>query len=173
MSPAEIRNARRGDRMSVLRAEYTTNNFGQPVYRITQRYLGAYSNDLGILDPNMPVLESNAQKPFVAAALQKIIDKGDAYWNDNLRKQDDVVRDLPLWMKDRTTGVISQSGDAAYTLDKMAYLVFNQEKPSTVFFGNLGMSYPADSYYGYSRISDIPYLPQTPVLMMRDRLTRK
>lgn len=173
MSPAEIRKARRGDRMSVLRAEYTTNNFGQPVYRITQRYLGAYSNDLGILDPNMPVLESNEQKPFVAAALQKIIDKGDAYWNDNLRKQDDVVRDLPLWMKDRTTGVISQSGDAAYTLDKMAYLVFNQEKPSTVFFGNLGMSYPADSYYGYSRISDIPYLPQTPVLMMRDRLTRK
>lgn len=173
MSPAEIRKARRGDRMSVLRAEYTTNDFGQPVYRITQRYLGAYSNDLGILDPNMPVLESNDQKPFVAAALQKIIDKGDAYWNDNLRKQDDVVRDLPLWMKDRTTGVISQSGDAAYTLDKMAYLVFNQEKPSTVFFGNLGMSYPADSYYGYSRISDIPYLPQTPVLMMRDRLTRK
>lgn len=173
MSPAEIRKARRGDRMSVLRAEYTTNNFGQPVYRITQRYLGTYSNDVGILDPYMPVLESNDQKPFVAAALQKIIDKGDAYWNDNLRKQDDVVRDLPLWMKDRTTGVISQSGDAAYTLDKMAYLVFNQEKPSTVFFGNLGMSYPADSYYGYSRISDIPYLPQTPVLMMRDRLTRK
>ena len=173
MSPAEIRKARRGDRMSVLRAEYTTNNFGQPVYRITQRYLGTYSNDVGILDPNMPVFESNAQKPFVAAALQKIINKGDAYWNDNLRKQDDVVRDLPLWMKDRTTGVISQSGDAAYTLDKMAYLVFNQEKPSTVFFGNLGMSYPADSYYGYSRISDIRYLPQTPVLMMRDRLTRK
>lgn len=173
MSPAEIRKARRGDRMSVLRAEYTTNNFGQPVYRITQRYLGTYSNDVGILDPNMPVLESNDQKPFVAAALQKIIDKGDAYWNDNLRKQDDVVRDLPLWMKNRTTGVISQAGDADYTLDKMAYLVFNQEKPSTVFFGNLGMSYPADSYYGYSRISDIPYLPQTPVLMMRDRLTRK
>lgn len=173
MASNGVAKQRRGDRLSVLRSEYTTNIYGQPVFRMTQRYIGAYSNDVGILSPNMPIRDDNSQRPFVAAALQKIIDKGDAYWNDNLRKQDDVVRELPLWMKDRTTGVISQSGDAAYTLDKMAYLVFNQEKPSTVFFGNLGMTYPADSYYGYSRTSEIPYLPQTPVLMMRDRLTRK
>ena len=173
MASNGVAKQRRGDRLSVLRSEYTTNIYGQPVFRMTQRYIGAYSNDVGILSPNMPIRDDNSQRPFVAAALQKIIDKGDAYWNDNLRKQDDVVRELPLWMKDRTTGVISQSGDAAYTLDKMAYLVFNQEKPSTVFFGNLGMTYPADSYYGYSRTSEIPYLPQTPVLMMRDRLTHK
>lgn len=173
MASNGVAKQRRGDRLSILRAEYTTNTFGQPVFRMTQRYIGAYSNDVGILSPNMPVQDDNATKPLVVAALQKIIDKGDAYWNDNLRKQDDIVRELPLWMKNRTTNVISQSGDAAYTLDKMAYLVFNQPKPATVFFGNLGMSYPADSYGGYSRTSDIPYLPQAPVLMMRDRLTRK
>ena len=164
---------RRGDRLSILRSEYTTNIYGQPVFRMTQRYIGAYSNDVGILSPNMPVQSDDATKSLVVAALQKIIDKGDAYWNDKLRKQDDIVREFPLWMRDRTTDVISQSGDATYTLDKMAYLVFNQEKPSTVFFGNLGITYPADSYGGYSRTSEIPYLPQAPVLMMRNGLTRK
>ena len=164
---------RRGDRLSILRAEYTTNIYGQPVFRMTQRYIGAYSNDVGILSPNMPVQDDNATKPLVVEALKKIMDKGDDYWNDDLRKRDDIVRELPLWMKNRTTGVISQSGDAAYTLDKMAYIVFHQPKPATVFFGNLGMSYPADSYGGYSRTSEIPYLPQAPVLMMRDRLTHK
>lgn len=173
MASNGVAKQRRGDRLSVLRSEYTTNIYGQPVFRMTQRYIGAYSNDVGILSPNMPVQDDNATKPLVVAALQKIIDKGDAYWNDNLRKQDDIVRELPLWMKDRTTGVISQSGDAAYTLDKMAYLVFHQEKPATVFFGNLGITYPADSYGGYSRTSEIPYLPQAPVLMMRNGLTRK
>ena len=173
MASNGVAKQRRGDRLSVLRSEYTTNIYGQPVFRMTQRYIGAYSNDVGILSPNMPVQDDNATKPLVVAALQKIIDKGDAYWNDNLRKQDDIVRELPLWMKDRATNVISQSGDAAYTLDKMAYLVFHQPKPATVFFGNLGITYPAESYGGYGRTSEIQYLPQAPVLMMRDRLTRK
>ena len=164
---------RRGERLSILRSEYTTNNFGQPVYRFRLRYIGPYSLDLGILDPNMPVQEDNAAKPSVVAAIKKILAKGDAYWNDPLRSRDDIVRDFPLWMKDRTTGVISQSGDADYNLGDMGYLVYHKDSPSTVYFGKSGIGYPPDSYGGYSRTSDIPYLPQTPVFMMRARLTHK
>ena len=164
---------RRGERLSILRSEYTTNNLGQPVYRFRLRYIGPYSLDLGILDPNMPVQDDNAAKPSVVAALKKILAKGDAYWNDELRKHDDITRDFPLWKKDRTTGAISQAGSADYNLGDMGYLVYHKDKPSTVYFGKSGIGYPADSYGGYSRTSEIPYLPQAPVFMMRARLTHK
>lgn len=164
---------RRGERLSVVRGEYTTNNFNEPVFRFTLRYIGPYSLDLGILDPNMPVQDDNAAKPSVVAALKKILAKGDAYWNDNLRKHDDITRDFPLWKRDRTTGAISQAGSADYNLGDMGYLVYDINTPSTVYFGKSGISYPASSYNGYSRTSDIPYLPQAPVFMMRARLTHK
>ena len=160
---------RRGDRLSVLRGEYTTNNLGEPVFRIRLRYLGPYSNDIGVLSPNMPEVNSeNEQKPIVAAALQKIIDKGEDYWNDNLRHRDDITRDFPLWKKDPATGKISKVGDADYDLGKMGYIVFDKDRPSTAYFGQLGIGYPASSYYGYSKIST-----QAPVFLMRDRLTHK
>ena len=164
---------RRGERLSILRGEYTTNIYNQPVFRFTLRYIGPYSLDAGILDPNMPERSDADQKPFVVAALKKILAKGEDYWNDDLRKQDDITRDFPLWKKDRTTGVISQAGDASYNLGDMGYLVYDTSNPSTVYFGKSGISYPANSYNGYSRITDIPYLPQTPVFMMRARLTHK
>lgn len=158
---------RRGDRLSVVRAEYTTNNLGEPVYRIKQRYLGPYSNDIGVLPPDMPEVNSeNDQKALVAAALQKIIDKGEDYWNDPLRRQDDITRDFPLWKKNPTTGVISKAGDAGYDLGDMGYVVFDVNNPSPVYFGKLGIGYPANSYNGYSRLST-----QAPVFLMRDRLT--
>ena len=160
---------RRGDRLSVLRGEYTTNNLGEPVFRIRLRYLGPYSNDIGVLSPNMPEVNSeNDQKPIVAAALQKIIDKGEDYWNDNLRHRDDITRDFPLWKKDPATGKISKVGDAAYDLGKMGYIVFDQNYPSPAYFGQLGIGYTANSYYGYNRMST-----QAPVFLMRDRLTHK
>lgn len=160
---------RRGDRLSVLRGEYTTNEHGEPVFRIRLRYLGPYSNDIGVLSPNMPEVNSeNEQKPIVAAALQKIIDKGEDYWNDNLRHRDDITRDFPLWKKNPTTGKISKVGDADYDLGKMGYIVFDKDRPSPAYFGQLGIGYPASSYYGYSKIST-----QAPVFLMRDRLTHK
>ena len=159
---------RRGDRMSIVRGEYTTNKYGEPVYRMRLRYLGPYSNDIGVLSPNMPEVDSeNDQKPLVAAALQKIIDKGEAYWNDPLRSQDDITRDLPLWKKNPTTGVISKAGDAGYDLGDMGYVVFDVNNPSPVYFGKLGIGYPASSYNGYSRMTTT----QAPVFLMRDRLT--
>ena len=160
---------RRGDRLSVLRGEYTTNNYGEPVFRIRLRYLGPYSNDIGVLPPNMPEVNSeNDQKPMVAEALQKIIDKGEDYWNDNLRHRDDITRDFPLWKKDPTTGKISKVGDADYDLGKMGYIVFDKDRPSPAYFGQLGIGYTASSYYGYKRMST-----QAPVFLMRDRLTHK
>ena len=159
---------RRGDRMSIVRGEYTTNKYGEPVYRMRLRYLGPYSNDIGVLSPNMPEVDSeNDQKPLVAAALQKIIDKGEAYWNDPLRSQDDITRDLPLWKKNPTTGVISKAGDTGYDLGDMGYVVFDVNNPSPVYFGKLGIGYPASSYNGYSRMTTT----QAPVFLMRDRLT--
>ena len=159
---------RRGDRMSIVRGEYTINKYGEPVYRMRLRYLGPYSNDIGVLSPNMPEVDSeNDQKPLVAAALQKIIDKGEAYWNDPLRSQDDITRDLPLWKKNPTTGVISKAGDAGYDLGDMGYVVFDVNNPSPVYFGKLGIGYPASSYNGYSRMTTT----QAPVFLMRDRLT--
>ncbi len=160
---------RRGDRLSVLRGEYTTNNYGEPVFRIRLRYLGPYSNDIGVLPPNMPEVNSeNDQKPIVAEALQKIIDKGEDYWNDNLRHRDDITRDFPLWKKDPATGKISKVGDADYDLGKMGYIVFDKDRPSPAYFGQLGIGYTASSYYGYKRMST-----QAPVFLMRDRLTHK
>lgn len=160
---------RRGDRLSVLRGEYTTNNLGEPVFRIRLRYLGPYSNDIGVLPPNMAETNSeNDQKALVASYLQKIIDKGEDYWNDDLRHQDDITRDFPLWKKDPATGTISKVGDAAYDLGKMGYIVVDVNNPSPVYFGQLGIGYPAASYNGYSRMST-----QAPVFLMRDRLTHK
>lgn len=159
---------RRGDRMSVVRGEYTTNKYGEPVYRMRLRYLGPYSNDIGVLSPNMPEVDKeDYQKPMVAASLQKIIDKGEAYWNDPLRRQDDITRDLPLWKKTPTTGVISKAGDAGYDLGDMGYIVVDKDQPSPVYFGKLGIGYPASSFYGYNRMTTT----QAPVFLMRDRLT--
>ena len=158
---------RRGDRMSVVRAEYTTNNYGEPVYRMRLRYLGPYSNDMGVLSPNLPEVDQEmSQRAMVAASLQKIIDKGEAYWNDPLRSQDDITRDVPLWKRNPTTGVISKAGDAGYDLGDMGYVVFDVNNPSPVYFGKLGIGYPANSFNGYSRMST-----QAPVFLMRDRLT--
>jgi len=158
---------RRGDRMSVVRGEYTTNKYGEPVFRMRLRYLGPYSNDIGILPPDMPEVNSeNDQKALVAASLQKILDKGEEYWNDPLRRQDDITRDFPLWKKDPATGVISKAGDAGYDLGDMGYIVFDIDRPSPAFFGKLGIGYPASSYYGYKRLTT-----QAPVFLMRDALT--
>lgn len=159
----------RGDRLSVVRGEYTTNDYGQPVYRMRLRYIGPYCNDIGIMSPNMTVVNSeNDLKPMATEALKKIIDKGEEYWNDPLRKQDDITRDLPLWKKDPTTNRIYKAGDAGYDLGDMGYIVFDINNPSQAFFGKLGVGYPASSYNGYSRITT-----QAPVFMMRDRLTHK
>lgn len=153
----------------MLRGEYTTNNYGEPVFRIRLRYLGPYSNDIGVLSPNMPEVNSEVdQRPMVAEALQKIIDKGEDYWNDNLRHRDDITRDFPLWKRDPATGKISKVGDATYDLGKMGYIVFDKDFPSPAYFGQLGVGYTANSYYGYRRMST-----QAPVFLMRDRLTHK
>lgn len=159
----------RGDRLSVVRGEYTTNDYGQPVYRMRLRYIGPYCNDIGIMSPNMTVANSeNDLKAMATDALTKIINKGEEYWNDPLRKQDDITRDLPLWKKDPTTNLISKAGDAGYNLGDMGYIVFDIDRPSQAFFGKLGIGYPASSYNGYSRITT-----QAPVFLMRDRLTHK
>ena len=161
---------RTASRLSVLRGEYVTNASGKKVFRLTMRFLGSYSNDIGILSPDEPLVSSEAaQKPAVAVALDKIIAKGDAYWNDNLRRQDDIVRDFPLWEKDPATEAIYEQGDPKYSMGDMGYIVFNYE-PKALFalFGKLGIGYPSKSSFGYPKLGK-----QYPVLMMRDHLSHK
>lgn len=161
---------RTANRMCVMRNEYVeTSPYGGPAYKVTLRYIGGYSNDIGILDPNMAETDQERKQfPTVAAALDKIIAKGDAYWNDNLRRQDDITRYFPLWQKDPTTGNTYEVGDAGYTWGKMAYMPFNAVAPTAVYYGALGIGYSPKDYGMYGKLDK-----QGPMLMLRDRLTRK
>lgn len=161
---------RTANRLCILRNEYVENSpYGGPAYKLTLRYIGGYSNDIGILDPNMPETDQE-RKQFdaVAAALQKIIDKGDDYWNDNLRRQDDITRYFPLWQKDPATGKTYAVGEAGYTwANEMAYMPFDASRTG-VYYGKLGVGYSPKDWGLYSRLDK-----QGPMLIMRDRLTRK
>lgn len=161
---------RTANRLCIMRNEYVeTSPYGGPAYKMTMRYIGGYSNDVGILDPNMEETpQERNQFTAVATALDKIIDKGEAYWNDNLRKKDDIVRYFPLWQKDPATGNIYAVGDAGYTWGNMAYMPFNAVGITAVYYGQLGIGYSPKDYGMYGRLDK-----QGPMLMMRDRLIRK
>lgn len=161
---------RTGSGLSILRGEYMINEKGQKVFRLRLRFLGSYSNDIGILSPDIQLVNREAeQKALVAESLDKILAKGENYWNDNLRRQDDIVRDIPLWEKNPATGAIYQQGDAGYSMNDMGYFVFNYNpKALYALFGKLGIGYPSKSSAGYSALGK-----QAPVFLMRDRLTHK
>lgn len=161
---------RTANRLCVMRSEYTTDLKGRPAYKMTMRYIGGYSNDIGILDPNLAESSSESdQHAAVTAALDKIIDKGDDYWNDNLRRQDDITRYLPMWQKDPATGNTYMVGETGYTwANEMAYMPFAAPKATAVYFGKLGIGYSPMDYNMYSRLNK-----QGVMLMMRDRLTRR
>lgn len=160
---------RTANRMCVMRNEYVeTSPYGGPAYKVTLRYIGGYSNDIGILDPNMAETDQE-RKQFttVAAALDKIIAKGEGYWNDNLRRQDDITRYFPLWQKDPATSSIYAVGDAGYTWGEMAYMPFDTSRTGA-YYGKLGIGYSPKDWGLYSRLNK-----QGSMLMLRDRLTRK
>lgn len=161
---------RTANRLCVMRSEYTTDLKGRPAYKITMRYIGGYSNDIGILDPNMEETDREVnQYNAVVAALQKIIAKGDDYWNDNLRRQDDITRYFPLWQTDPATGNTYTVGEAGYTwANEMAYMPFAAPRATAVYFGKLGIGYSPLDYGMYGRLDK-----QGVMLMMRDRLTHK
>ena len=162
---------RRGDRLCIVRSEYVaTSPYGGPAYKLTMRYLGTYSNDIGVMSYNLPeVNNEDDQKSVVAEAVDKIIAKGDAYWDDNLRKQDDVVRYLPMVQKDPATGIISKPGDATYTWESMGCMPFNTGSVTYVCYGKWGIGYAAiGASSAYSELNR-----ETPIFLMRDRLTHK
>lgn len=163
---------RTANRLCIMRSEYveTSPYYGGPAYKLTLRYIGGYSNDIGILDPNMAETDQE-RKQFeaVIAALNRIIEKGENYWNDNLRMQDDITRYFPLWQKDPATGNTYAVGEAGYTwANEMAYMPFAAPRATAVYFGKLGIGYSPMDYGMYSLLDK-----QGVMLMMRDRLTRK
>ena len=161
---------RRGDRLCIMRSEYVEDSpYGTPAFKLTMRYLGTYSNDIGIISPDLPFVAESEQKAQLAAAVDKIIAKGDDYWNDNLRRQDDITRYFPMWQKDPATGNIYTVGDANYNWGPMGCMPFNTGSVTYVYYGKHGIGYDA-----IGRTSPYETLTrQTPILLMRDRLTRK
>ena len=162
---------RRGDRLCILRSEYVaTSPYGGPAYKLTMRYLGTYSNDIGVMSYNLPeVGDEDEQKSVVAAAVDKIIAKGDAYWNDNLRKKDDIVRYLPMCQKDPSTNMIYKSGEPGYTWGDMGCMPFNTGSITYAYYGKLGIGYAAiGASSAYSELNR-----STPIFLMRDRLSHK
>lgn len=161
---------RRGDRLCIMRGEYVeTSPYGGPAYKITMRYLGTYSNDIGIISPNLPEVEEADQKAVLAELVDKIIAKGDTYWEDNLRKKDDITRYFPMWQKDPTNGNIYTVNDANYNWGPMSCMPFNTGSVTFVYYGKHGIGYDAiGRSSGYEKLTR-----QAPILLMRDRLTRK
>ena len=153
-----------------MRSEYVEDSpYGTPAFKLTMRYLGTYSNDIGIISPDLPFVAESEQKAQLAAAVDKIIAKGDDYWNDNLRRQDDITRYFPMWQKDPATGNIYTVGDANYNWGPMGCMPFNTGSVTYVYYGKHGIGYDA-----IGRTSPYETLTrQTPILLMRDRLTRK
>ena len=161
---------RRGDRLCIMRSEYVeTSPYGGPAYKMTMRYLGTYSNDIGIISPDLPEVEESEQKAVLAELVDKIIAKGDTYWEDNLRKQDDITRYFPMWQKDPTNGNIYTVNDANYNWGPMGCMPFGVGSVTFIYYGKYGMGYDAiGAGSTYSKLTR-----QAPILLMRDRLTRK
>ena len=161
---------RRGERLCIMRSEYVDiSPYGGPAFKLTMRYLGTYSNDIGIISPELPEVQESTQKAVLAAAVDKIIAKGDEYWNDNLRRQDDITRYLPMWQKDPASGRIYTVGDTNYNWGPMGCMPFNVGSVTYVYYGKHGIGY--DLIGQTSRYETLTR--QAPVLLMRNRLTRK
>ena len=172
--PSMVRSAsydRRGDRLCIMRSEYVDDSpYGGPAYKLTMRYLGTYSNDIGVMPYNLAEVNGeDEQKSVVAASVDKIIAKGESYWTDALRSQDDIIRYLPLSQKNPTTGAISKPGDADYTWGAMGCMPFNTASITYVCYGKSGIGYASiGSSSPYSELDR-----NAPIFLMRDRLTHK
>lgn len=79
--------------LSVTRYEYAGMHGGVPRMKITQRYLGSYSLDAGHLDERFNRADLTNR---MLNELDLLVRNSDDFWNDALKKKDDVVRYFPL-----------------------------------------------------------------------------
>lgn len=78
---------------AIVRYQYDGVKNGVPIMKMTQRYLGTYS----IWAAQFPESTSPAgYVNFMKEDFKRIADAGNAFWDDELLKKDDVVRYFPL-----------------------------------------------------------------------------
>lgn len=81
---------------SIVKYEYDRTDNGLVIMKMTQRYLGAYSLWAAHV-PDFPHgIAITEYRDYIKQDMERIIKQGDAFWNDPLRKADDIVRYFPL-----------------------------------------------------------------------------
>ena len=109
----------RGDKTaaytSIVRYQYEGLRNGIPTMKMTQRYLGTYS----IWAAQFPEATAPASyRSLMGEDLKRIADAGDAFWNDELLKKDDIVRYFPLLGYKLHTAELARKGEQGSILLK-------------------------------------------------------
>lgn len=109
----------RGDKTaaytSIVRYQYDGVKNGVPTMKMTQRYLGTYS----IWAAQFPEATAPASyRSLMGEDLKRIADAGDAFWNDELLKKDDIVRYFPLLGYKLHTAELARKGEQGSILIK-------------------------------------------------------
>ena len=109
----------RGDKTaaytSIVRYQYEGLRNGIPTMKMTQRYLGSYS----LWAAQFPEATApTSYRSLMGTDLKRIVDAGDAFWNDELLKKDDVVRYFPLLGYKLHTAALAKKGEQGSILLK-------------------------------------------------------
>lgn len=100
---------------SIVRYQYEGLRNGIPTMKMTQRYLGTYS----IWAAQFPEATAPASyRSLMGEDLKRIADAGDAFWNDELLKKDDIVRYFPLLGYKLHTAELARKGEQGSILLK-------------------------------------------------------
>ena len=100
---------------SIVRYQYEGLRNGIPTMKMTQRYLGSYS----LWAAQFPEATApTSYRSLMGTDLKRIVDAGDAFWNDELLKKDDVVRYFPLLGYKLHTAALAKKGEQGSILLK-------------------------------------------------------
>jgi lipoprotein len=100
---------------SIVRYQYEGLRNGIPTMKMTQRYLGSYS----LWAAQFPEATAPASyRSLMGKDLKHIVDAGEAFWNDELLKKDDVVRYFPLLGYKLHTAELARKGEQGSILIK-------------------------------------------------------
>lgn len=100
---------------SIVRYQYDGLRNGIPTMKMTQRYLGTYS----IWAAQFPEATApTSYLSFMGEDLKRIAAAGDAFWNDELLKKDDIVRYFPLLGYKLHTAELARKGEQGSILLK-------------------------------------------------------
>ena len=100
---------------SIVRYQYGELRNGIPTMKMTQRYLGSYS----LWAAQFPEATApTSYRSLMSTDLKRIADAGEAFWNDELLKKDDVVRYFPLLGYKLHTAELARKGEQGSILIK-------------------------------------------------------